>query len=313
MSEQKRFTETAEERHESILKVVSSTLTTNVGKLLEQTVRLSIEKSILPSITTIVKKSVDQQLAKALGGPLDKSVTKEMRSSVLEGLQKVLLESDNGIKLADSIGKTVKTKVEQSFRQELPSLVTSTFETSIIPMLSKMEERLQISVENSVQRVQKETSASQQDLSKKIDKLAEIVSKLTTQLQSAAPAESGLGESSVSKKGEDTVQQHRRQITEQFGLGKFSAGIEIVSPFDDILMGQWSDLPDDEQAELFDICIEYDPSIFNKLDQLSLMSAASIISIDLKSNPETRLTWLEKIVSLAKREVNIPLSLLLIC
>lgn len=308
MSEQKRFTETADERHESILKVVSSTLTTNVGKLLEQTVRLSIEKSILPSITTIVKKSVDQQLAKALGGPLDKSVTKEMRSSVLEGLQKALLESDNGVKLADSIGKTVKTKVEQSFQQELPSLVTSTFESSIIPMLSKMEERLQTSVEKSVQRVQKETRASQQDLSKKIDKLADIVSKLTAQLQSAAPAESG-----VSKKGEDTVQQHKSQIAEQFELGKFSAGIEIVYPFDDILMGQWSDLPDDEQAALFDICTEYDPSIFNKLDQLSLMSAASIISTDLKSNAETRLIWLEKIVSLAKREVDILLSLLLIC
>jgi len=62
-------------------------------------------------------------------------------------------------------------------------------------------------------------------------------------------------------------------------------------------------LPDTQQAALFEICAEYDPSILNKVDQLSLMSAASVISTTFKTDAEGRLTWLEKIVSLAKREV----------
>lgn len=55
---------------------------------------------------------------------------------------------------------------------------------------------------------------------------------------------------------------------------------------------------------LFDVCLDYKPSILDKVEQLSLMTAANSISIDLKSRLDERLTWLEKIISLAKKEVS---------
>jgi hypothetical protein len=54
---------------------------------------------------------------------------------------------------------------------------------------------------------------------------------------------------------------------------------------------------------MFEVCSEYSPSVLTGVEQLSLMSAANAISIDLKTHVEARLTWLEKIVGLAKLEV----------
>jgi hypothetical protein len=60
---------------------------------------------------------------------------------------------------------------------------------------------------------------------------------------------------------------------------------------------------DSEQAALFDVCLDYDPSILKGLEQLSLMSALNAISIDFNTHVEMRLVWLEKIITLVRWEV----------
>jgi hypothetical protein len=54
---------------------------------------------------------------------------------------------------------------------------------------------------------------------------------------------------------------------------------------------------------MFDVCLGHDPSILKGLEQLSFMSAMNAISIDFKTHLEMRLLWLEKILTLIKREV----------
>ena len=61
-------------------------------------------------------------------------------------------------------------------------------------------------------------------------------------------------------------------------------------------------------SQLFEVCLKYSPSILNPLEQLSLMSVANAITVDFKTHLEQRLDWLEKAVSLARREVDPLLS-----
>jgi len=49
--------------------------------------------------------------------------------------------------------------------------------------------------------------------------------------------------------------------------------------------------------------MNYEPSILQGVEQLTLMSAANAISVELKTHLEQRLQWLEKILALAKLEV----------
>jgi hypothetical protein len=54
---------------------------------------------------------------------------------------------------------------------------------------------------------------------------------------------------------------------------------------------------------MFEVCLDYHPSVLDELEQLSLMSTANAVSVDLKTNVEARLVWLDKIISLVKKEV----------
>ena len=226
LTEQKRLMATGDDRHESILRVVSSTLTTNVGKLLEQTVRHSIEKSILPTVTTTIKKSVDQQLNKTLSAPLEKALMKEMRGAVIEGIQKALLDNNDGAKFSDVLSTALSSEIESSLQNILPSAISSSFDKSVLPLLSKMEERLQSSMEKSIQRIQKESLASQQDLAKKLDSLADSLSKLASQSQSTSLGGSGMAEGV--EEPVSALDRQKKAITEQFKTGNFAAGIEMV-------------------------------------------------------------------------------------
>jgi hypothetical protein len=54
---------------------------------------------------------------------------------------------------------------------------------------------------------------------------------------------------------------------------------------------------------MFEVCLDYPFSILSDLEQLSLMSVANAVSVDLTTHLEKRLEWLEAVFSLAKREV----------
>jgi hypothetical protein len=230
IAEQKNLTSAADERHESILKVVSSTLTTNVGKLLEQTVRTAIEKSILPAINTTVKKSVDQHLTKTLSNPLDKTLPKEMRSAVNDAVQRALLDTDGGIKFSDAVMKPVLAKLEYTIQRDLPTRLGMMFEKSLVPMMTKMEERMQLSIDKSMQRIQKESRVSQLETTRKLELLTEAVVNITDHLKMTTSPTVSPEISPAPVTIHPPVPPRRQTMAAQFKAKMFSAGIEIVIP-----------------------------------------------------------------------------------
>jgi hypothetical protein len=226
VNEQKHLMAIADDRHESILKVVSSTLTTNVGKLLEQTVRTAVEKSILPAINATVKKSVDQQLTKILANPLEKTFPKELRAAVNDAVQKALFGNDRGAQFSDTITTSVAAKLETTLQKDLSSRFGTMFEKTLGPIVAKLEERLQASFDRSIQKIQKETRASQQEVVKKLDALTDAMTYISEYVkidhaQARAPTSSSPATASQ-------VFTRKQTMAEQFKAGNYSAAIEIV-------------------------------------------------------------------------------------
>lgn len=227
LADQKLLTSAADDRHESILKVVSSTLTTNVGKLLEQTVRTSIEKSILPAISTIVKKSIDQQVTKALIEPLQKSIPKELRSSVNDGINKALLDKDGEVKFLDTLSQMMVTSLEPLVTRELSTHLGATVDKSLGMMVGKMEERLQSTIDKSLQRIQKENRTSHQETNKKLDALSQTLAAITQQLKENG-VQSVSRSSSPLSTAVSPLTRLSQQMADQFRAGNYSDGIETV-------------------------------------------------------------------------------------
>jgi hypothetical protein len=229
IAEQKHLTTVADDRHESILRVVSSTLTTNVGKLLEQTVRTVIDKSVLPALNTVVKKSIEQQLQKTLANPLEKTLPKEMRSAVSDAVQKALLDNDGGMKFSDAVMKPVLVKLENTIQRDLPTRLGVLFEKSLVPMMQKMELRMQSSIDLSIQRIKKETKASEQETAKKLDALTEAVASITDHLKKNINGPVPVARTATSVVHVPPPVPSRKQtMVDAFRAMKFSAGIESV-------------------------------------------------------------------------------------
>jgi hypothetical protein len=224
LSEQRHLTVAADDRHHSILKVVSNTLTTNVGKLLEQTVRLSVEKSILPIVTSTVQKSVEQ-LAKALITPLEKTLPKEVRSAVNDTVHKAFLVNDKGVTLSDTIGEIVVGHLEPIVTRELSARLGAMFEQNIVPMIAKMEERMQASIEKSMQRIQKDSSQFQMETTNALETLTDTVSTIANQLKVNGKVQV---QSPPSTTATPPINRNQLEMAEQFKIGKYSSGIEIV-------------------------------------------------------------------------------------
>jgi len=216
----------ADDRHESILRVVSSTLTTNVGKLLEQTVRTTVEKSILPAINSTVKKSIDQQFAKTLATPLEKILPKELRTAVNDAVQKTLFDNDGGVKFSETISKAVVAKLETSLQKDLSSRLGTMFEKSLGPMVNKLEERMHASIDKGMQRIQKENRAAQQEMAKKVDLLTAAVAKISEQVMKQGEKTAPVTKSSVNTPG--PAVRKKQTMAEQFKSGAIIAGIETV-------------------------------------------------------------------------------------
>jgi hypothetical protein len=220
----------ADERHEAILKVVASTLTSNVGKVLEQVVRTTIEKSVLPAINSNVKKSMDQQLAKTLSSQIEKNLPKELRSSVSESVQRSLLENDGASKLSDTISKAVVAKLEGTLQKDLTSRLGTMFEKSLGPMVNKLDERVQSLIDKGLQRIQKDLRASQQDTAKKLDALTEAVAKLGERPRPVEEEKSSRRSRAPSTASSPRTHSRKDNMAEQFKAGKYAAGLEIVRP-----------------------------------------------------------------------------------
>ena len=59
-------------RQETILKVVSQTLSTNTAKLLESTIRTEIQSSVLPTLSKMVTNAVDKHAHRGMVDAVNK-------------------------------------------------------------------------------------------------------------------------------------------------------------------------------------------------------------------------------------------------
>lgn len=100
------------------------------------------------------------------------------------------------------------------------------FEKSLAPLVTKFEERVQSSIEVSIQRIQKENRTSQQETAKKLENLTEAISKITEYIK--VDAARGVTDTTTTTVNSSNLAARKQMMGEQFKAGKYSAGIEIV-------------------------------------------------------------------------------------
>jgi hypothetical protein len=102
------------------------------------------------------------------------------------------------------------------------------FEKSLIPMMTKMEERMQMSIDKSIQRIQKDNRTTQQDTAKKLEALTEAICNIANHLETNPSV--NISRAPTPAVSPPPVLPPTQKMTEQFRAKNFSGGIESVCP-----------------------------------------------------------------------------------
>jgi len=165
-------------------------------------------------------------LAKTLAASLEKSIPRELRSAVNDAVQKALFDDDGGVKFSDTISRALVGKLETTLQKDLSSRLGSMVEKSLAPLVNKLEERVQASIDKSIQRIHRENRASQQETAKKLEGLTEAISSIAEYINDDISKTVDQAKSPISNASQ--LDLRRQAMADQFKFGKYSAGIEIV-------------------------------------------------------------------------------------
>jgi hypothetical protein len=226
VDENKQLVALADNRHDSILKALSSAVTTNVQTTLDEAVRMSIEKSVLPVVESTTRESIDHHMTKTIAAALENSVSKELHSAVQETVTKALLDSGGNLKFSDSIIKSVVSNLEGPLQKEISIRLEKVVKKELGPMLAKIEERLEASLEKGIQKIQEAQRASQKAMTAKFERLVELIETPGTFIQSDSSKGTLLTKYTPQSRSQEATPKEK--MAEQFKNGHYSNGIEIV-------------------------------------------------------------------------------------
>ena len=157
---------------------------------------------------------------------MEKSIPRELRSAVIDAVQRALLDNDGGVKFSDTISSAVVAKLETTLQKDISSRLGTMVEKSLAPLVTKLEERVQASIDKSIQRIHKESRASQQETARKLEALTEATTSIMDYIKNDISKTGVQAKSPASNLSQ--LASHRQAMADQFKFGKYSAGIEIV-------------------------------------------------------------------------------------
>jgi hypothetical protein len=157
---------------------------------------------------------------------LEKSIPKELRSAVNDAVQKALFDNDGGVKFSDTICKAVVANLETTLQKDISSRLDTIVEKGFAPLVTKLEEKLQASIDKSIQRIHRESRAFQQETATKLDALTEAINGITEYMKNDISKTAVQPKSPASNLSQ--LASRRQAMADQFKSGKYSSGIEIV-------------------------------------------------------------------------------------
>ncbi|CAI2170487.1 3018_t:CDS:10, partial [Funneliformis geosporum] len=117
-------------RQETILKVVSQTLSTNTSKLLESTIRNEIQNSVLPNLSKMVTSAVDKHAHRGMVDAVNKAVS--------DNVPRVLAKAPVIESIAKGVSKSIRPVIEETFRENFTSVLIPSYQKATNAMFEQI-------------------------------------------------------------------------------------------------------------------------------------------------------------------------------
>ncbi|CAG8463697.1 9996_t:CDS:2 [Diversispora eburnea] len=125
-------------RQETILKMVSQTLSTNTSKLLETTIRNEIQNSVLPTLSKMVTNAVDKHAHRGMVDAVNKSIPTAIEKSVADNVQRVLAKTPVIESIAKGVSRAIRPVIEETFRENFTNVLIPSYQKATNAMFEQI-------------------------------------------------------------------------------------------------------------------------------------------------------------------------------
>ena len=204
MSEDRRVQQAAgDAKQEALLKLLSSTLTENVEKVLADIVVRNIEQQVVPTLTSATSQSIERHLSSAIEGALGQLLPTELRTALPDIVKRVISSPDVLGKINETVGKTLAVQLTGTIERELsrflhgsifPALQQLALDTAhkVVAEVDAKHNTAFTTLQNIQQQDSRKVDAlvvSQQHESRKMDQLVNMVQSLTESVSAMSRAQ----------------------------------------------------------------------------------------------------------------------------
>lgn len=303
----------AEAKQETMLRLVSSTLTENIEVTLARIINESVKTAVIPAITDIAAATVAGSVSS-----LDAKLATQVAQVVPKELQKVLpdaiakaLHNPQLLKLmSDALARSVAFKVEESFAAILQDTVTPAFESLTLQATKNIATEVQRQASDQIGSLERRREVD----NVKIQQLTELVTSLSQTVTAMAKSQTTFQERFLQQ------QQHQHQqqaliepqssvatkpasraadeAPEMESLESILATIKYAMDEGKFETAVITWLQTGREQELFaQYFVHFKPSFIQHLSLLLVVSVgASISATDFYDLVQERLSWMETVV-----------------
>ncbi|CAJ0823365.1 9533_t:CDS:2, partial [Entrophospora sp. SA101] len=289
-------------RQETILKVVSQTLSTNTAKLLETTVRNEIQINVLPSLSKMVNSAIDKHVHRGITEAMNKSIPNTIEKSISDQIQRMLAKNAVIEPIAKGVSKTIKPVIEENFRDYFENIIVPTFEKSTNSMFDQITSMLEsglrdISISTTTPQSSSTTVLHDQNATNNITRLQTSVDHLTLQVQQLQQFLQS--QQLITNLTTRHVEHNHHELS--------SKQLPHAVSADRLLeMGNYDDafatiLATHDLQSILRLCSKVNPSVIfdsssNLVSQPVILSLVHHLSMDLHKYQEFKLNWLEETI-----------------
>lgn len=314
----------ADSRQETLLSLVSATLSDNIEASLGRIVDASIEKSVLPALADVSSQAVNEQLGASLSSHLAQSIPRELQKLLPDAISKSLQQPQLLKLMSESLAKSVAFRVEEQFAVLLETVVAPAFTNLAVKTSQQVATDVRREAGHVVEAVQLQRQAD----SVKIDKLTQLVTGLSQTVSSMATAQTEFQGQFLKMQQQAAVDRREAALRQIEGHGHAShtsvsrsstaptnlieeksvAEVEYETMLNSITTAmndaafesaviQW--LQTNREQEFFrKYFSKFNPEFIRDLSPLLLLSLGATITIETNDNLlRERVTWLEVIVT----------------
>ncbi|GBC02494.1 hypothetical protein RclHR1_04650011 [Rhizophagus clarus] len=125
-------------RQETILKLVSQSLSNNTSKLLESTIRSEVQTSVLPTLSKMVTNAVDKHVHRGMVEAINKNIPTAIDKAVSDNVPRVLSKATVIESIAKGVSKSTRPVIEETFRENFTSVLIPSYQKATNAMFEQI-------------------------------------------------------------------------------------------------------------------------------------------------------------------------------